>query len=121
MRDSNGFPKRPTMEEPDQAVQAILRDGAARLSSRGKSKRAARQARIDANRCIMKVDTYPDLKGHLETIANALGCPTSQVVNRVLLSGLEKLTLEDLKTELIPCRSMRYPYTLPYPNESNFK
>lgn len=118
MKDSNGFPRRPVMNEPDQAVTAILRDGTARVASRGKSKRAARQARIDATRTTMRIDVPPDLKIHLEKIAHDLGCPASQLVNRVIWEGLERLDLETLRGELIPCRSMRYPSALPYPGES---
>lgn len=121
MKDEHGFPRRLVNDDPETAVDLMRRQAEARQASKGKSKRAARQARIDAARTTMRIDIPPALKAHIEKIAAGLGCPASQVVNRLIWDGLEHLTLEQLQLELVETNSMRYQKALPYPGEGKTK
>ncbi len=116
-----GFPKRKIEDDPDLAVDAIVRNSQQRQAARSKSRRAARQARIDAERNTRKIDLPSELETHLEQIAAQLSVPFSQLAARLMWEGLEHLTMEQLKSEVKPGRSMRYLNALPYPGKRKSK
>ncbi len=113
-KDENGFIN---FQDLDPDVAGALDQGRQRQANRGRSKRAARQAKIDARRNRRMIDIPEDLEQHLESIATELSIPVSQLINRLIWEGLEHLTIEQLKAELVPTRSMRYFHALPYPGK----
>lgn len=112
--DKNGFI---SFDDLDPEVAGTLGQGQKRQASRGKSRRAQRQAGIDARRNRRMIDIPEDLEAHLEEIASQLSIPVSQLIARLVWEGLEHVTLERLQAELQPTRSMRYAFTLPYPGK----
>jgi hypothetical protein len=114
----DGLPKRKIADDADAAVDAILRHGDQRQAMRGKSRRAISQAKRDAARTTMRIDVPPAQKEHLENIAAKLQVSVSQLTNRVIWEGLKHLTLEQLESELVDSRSMRYAKALPYPGDA---
>lgn len=111
-QDENGFIK---FGDLDPETAGVIGQGRQRQANRAKSKRAVRQARVDAARNRRMIDIPLELESHLVGIADELSVPVSQLIARLVWEGLEHLTIEKLKIELHPTRSMRYYNALPYP------
>jgi hypothetical protein len=114
-KDQDGFID---FTDLDPEISETLRAGQRRQAARSKTGRAARQAAVDAKRNRRMIDIPEELDHYLEQIAVDLSIPVSQLITRLIWEGLEHLTIETLKGELKPTRSMRYFYTLPYPGQA---
>ena len=96
----------------DTVVQEMVNDGKRRENNRHRTKRAARQARIDAARNRRYIDIPTELEEQIETLASLLGVPFSQVLARVAAIGLGHTDLETLKGDRVPSRSMRFQHNI---------
>ena len=93
-QDENGFIK---FGDLDPETAGVISQGRQRQANRVKSKRALRQATLDATRNRRMIDIPIELEDHLVGIADELSIPVSQLIARLVWEGLEHLTIEKLK------------------------
>lgn len=63
------------------------------------------------------IDIPLELEQELERMAEQLSVPFSQLINRLAYEGWQVISIDQLREELQPSRSMRYSYNLPLPGK----
>lgn len=100
----------------DPAVQALIHGGQRRQAERSlnpeqRSKRAKARKKMAARHRVT-YDLPPALSEEIETWAEHLGCPASQVVKALLAYGIEHVDIAALREIREPSNSPRYDWVL---------